>query len=52
MLQPSEPNYNQKIQKVHSAIEMIVLKFQSLNLYYKGEIDEIHSQLQNRSVAV
>lgn len=48
MFHPNEKNYDLKINKVQSVIEMIHLKFQSLNLYYVGEVDDMHSQLHNR----
>jgi hypothetical protein len=52
MFHPSEQKYNVKIQKVQSLMQMIGLKFQSLNLYYKGEVEELHSQLVNRSASL
>ena len=48
MFRPSENKYNLKVEKVQNLMQMIALKFQSLNLYYKGEVDEVHSQLVNR----
>lgn len=48
MMLPSEQKYNLKIQKVQSVMQMVDLKIQSLNLYYKGEVEELNSQRANR----
>lgn len=52
MMLSSEPKYNLKIQKIQNLMVMITLKFQSLNLHYEGELEEIHSQLTNRYIYV
>ena len=52
MMLSSEPKYNLKIQKIQNLMVMITLKFQSLNLHYEGELEEIRSQLTNRYIYV
>ena len=49
MFRPTEQKYNLKIQRVKDVMEMVSLKFQSLHMNHEAEINEMKSQLANRS---